>query len=157
MGQLVYDLGNAYTVCEVEPANWSAVAALIIAPTVALDDWRLKGLTAEGLEKTIAHIDATMARLPENKMKTLQTDLIEEELELAAAMLRHACRLGIGRLEYGSCSIADLPATVRKALAADLKPIIVEHRRLWVVRNRIGGLDESAGRLETLYRSYNAP
>lgn len=154
MGRLVYDLGNAYKVCGVKAANWSPVAALIMAPQVELTDWRLNGLTAGGLEATLCYIDKVMARLPEARMQSKDADLIAEELELAANMLRHACRFGIARIENGRCAIGDLPQETRTALADDLKPIIAEHRRLWVVRNRKGGLDESAGRLESLLRAY---
>jgi len=37
---------------------------------------------------------------------------------------------------------------VRDGLAARLRPLIAEHRRLWLTRDRPGGLDESAAWLE---------
>jgi hypothetical protein len=41
-----------------------------------------------------------------------------------------------------------IEAVERQRLARELDPLIDEHRRLWLARNRPGGLDESASWLE---------
>jgi hypothetical protein len=61
-------------------------------------------------------------------------------------MLKHACRRSRWRL-----SAASENATT---LAADLRAIIAEHQRLWVARNRIGGLRDSVARLDTRLDDY---
>ena len=35
-----------------------------------------------------------------------------------------------------------------------LKPLIDQHKKLWVFRNRKGGLDDSASKLEEVYQYY---
>ena len=71
-----------------------------------------------------------------------------------AAMLAHACRLGMARQKAAGNAVTRIPAGSRKALAADLRAIIAEHKRLWLARNRPGGLPESVGRLTKLLALY---
>ena len=63
-------------------------------------------------------------------------------------MARYACRLGRLRLGVEAMSASDL--------TADIRQIIEEHHRLWLARNRPGGLDDSARRLEPLLKEYAA-
>jgi hypothetical protein len=94
------------------------------------------GLTAEGLQAADAAIDATMAPLADARMNLEDADLIQAEFRNAAAMLRFACALGGAELE-GVGGGMTTPAS-----------IISEHRRLWLARNRPGGLIDSLARLE---------
>jgi hypothetical protein len=55
-------------------------------------------------------------------------------------MLSYACRHGRWRLNQETAS-ADELSRQRDA-------IVQEHRRLWLARNRSGGLDDSCGRLQ---------
>jgi len=76
-------------------------------------------------------------------------DLIADEFSWAADMLSLACRLGIARLQAGpGTPIGAIPAKRRADLADKLRSLIGRHRRLWLRRNRPGGLDDSAARLE---------
>ena len=66
--------------------------------------------------------------------------LIADEFRNAAAMMRLAC-------DHGSAALRSR-ALRCPALAPELRRIIGEHRRLWLARNRPGGLHDSARRLE---------
>ena len=68
---------------------------------------------------------------------------------------RHACRLGIARLQTESREIVSIPLEMRQVLARELKEIVVEYRRLWLSRNRPGGLADSVGRMERLLAILN--
>jgi hypothetical protein len=61
--------------------------------------------------------------------------LVSVEFRNAAAILRHAVHLARRRLAAGGGGADDVAALVK------------EHRRLWLARNRPGGLDDSASRL----------
>jgi hexosaminidase len=64
-------------------------------------------------------------------------------------MLRLACRLGIARLQAGPDTPANaVPSKTRATLTDQLRLLIHRHRELWLGRNRPGGLDDSAARLE---------
>ena len=50
--------------------------------------------------------------------------------------------------------LASVPDGRRQQLAAELEPIIDAHRRLWLARNRPGGLPDSVAWLEHLLECY---
>ena len=73
-------------------------------------------------------------------MNRPDAELIKSEIRNGAAMLKHACRAGRWRIKS---SLGN-----RDVLASELRGIVAEHRRLWLARNRPGGLDDTAKRLE---------
>jgi hypothetical protein len=134
--------------------NASLLFLLLLQPTASLTEGRVSGLTVENLERTHATIDRVMAPLSGAKMAVADAALIVEEYRNAAAMLRHACRLGIARLQAEGNDVAAIPAPTRQELAAELEGILAQYRVLWLARNRPGGLPDSAGRLERLLAMY---
>ncbi len=156
MGRLAYDLGNAYKVPNATPSNGSALALILLSPTRPFFEKWLSGLTVEGLERASAYIGEVISRLPDARMDRPDAQLIADEFRNAAALLQHACRLGIARLQAEGGEIARIPADTRASLAEELEAIIAEYRRLWLARNREGGLADSAGRMEKLLALYRA-
>lgn len=154
MGRLAYDLGNAYKVCGVEAPCLSVPAIPLLftkavmrseesQPSQGAEGLRqaFNAVTVEGLQRTVAYLEEVTAPLGRARMARPDAALIADEFRNGAAMLRHACRLRIAWLQ--ASRLKDVPKTVRAELAADLERIITEHRRLWLARNRPGGLDES--------------
>lgn len=156
MGRLAYDLGNAYLEPGPTPHNSSVLALILQRPQAPLAEGRQAGLTVEGLQRAEAYIERVIAALPQARMARADAAQISDEFAHAAALLRHACRLGIARLQAGSDAIGAIPAATRAALAEELEGLIADYRRLWLARNRPGGLDDSAGRLEKLLALYRA-
>ncbi len=154
MGRLAHDLGNTYRETGVTLHNSSVLFWLLQMPDRPVSAGRAAGVTAEGLRRAEAHIERAMARLPGARMSRPDADLIVDEFRLAASLLRHACRLGLARLEAGGETVADLPAATRAALGGELEMLIEDYRRIWLARNRPGGLEDSAGRLERLLALY---
>jgi hypothetical protein len=154
MGQLAYDLGEAYKETGVLISYRSALAWLLLDLDQPLDSGRLKGLTLEALEHTLDYIDQVMAPISGTSMNRSDSALIIDEFRSAAAWLRHACRLGIARFDAKQHEIAQIPIETRQVLATDLDQIIKEYRRLWLARSRPGGLADSAGRMNTLLDAY---
>jgi hypothetical protein len=99
---------------------------------------------------TLAAIDAAMAPLGAARMQRPDAALIVEEFENTARLMRHACRRGEWLLEREH---GDTAAT-RRALDADLRDVIREYERIWLLRNRPGGLADSAGRLQKARADY---
>ncbi len=141
------------------------LALLLLRPDqpVTESDW--PGLTVEGLERTLDYVDRVMAPLPQARMALYRTvqygarpdaELIADEFRNAAALLRHACRLAIARLQTESGEIACILLGTRRTLASELEEIVAEYRRLWLRRNRPGGLADSVGRMERLLTLYQA-
>ncbi len=154
MGKLAYDLGNAYKVCGFTPGN-STVFYAILTRDLKRDLDR--SITRDGLQKTIAYIDAVMAQLPNARMARADAHVVKREFEMTAALMKFACRLGIARIESGYGSINRIPAEKRLALADELESLVPEFRQLWLERNRSGGLKDSAGRFENLVATLRNP
>jgi len=79
-----------------------------------------------------------------------------EELSLGQRLLQHGCRLGRLQMATANLTVAEIAAAEREALAAELKPLLGEYRRLWLRRSRPGGLSDSVARLESLLQSYRS-
>lgn len=154
MGRLAYDLGNAYQQPGVLLPNSSILNLLLLHPEQSLTQGRWAELTVEALERSQAYLEQTLSRLPEAHLARSDADQVADEFRLAGALLLHACRLGIARLQAGRGAVAQIPTGIRQELARELEALIAEYRRQWLVRNRPGGLEESAGRLEKLLSLY---
>lgn len=150
MGRLAHDLGNVYQKPGVHVPNNSPLVLILLQPDRTGEE---TGLTVEGLLETAAYIEEVQRRLPDARMATEDAELVVDEFRVAAGLLAHACKNGIARLEAGT-STADLPAGARAALADDLAPLLSEYRRLWLARNRLGGLADSVARLDRLLALY---
>lgn len=154
LGGLARDLGDVYRETGVLVKNASVLALLLLFPERAMGEGRLKGLTVDGLERAEARAASLASRLHEARCDRDDDRLLKDEFLLSAVMMGHACRLGIARLAAPGGAVKEIPVAVRKALAADLAPIIDEYRRVWRLRNREGGLSDSAGRLDRLHLLY---
>lgn len=144
MGQLAHDLGNVYLNIKKKRTNstilfWRLVGGPEKDPESA-------GVTAAEFAAAQSAIAAALAPLDSARMDRPDASLILDEFRNAAAMLTHACRRGLWKLDPS----ADDPAS----LAEDLSRILGEHRRLWLARNRPGGLPDSTRRLETRLDEY---
>ena len=136
LGQFACELGNVYQAVGKLVKNSSALFRILVPSSAHTDP--MEGITMEGLE----HAEAAIAALPQVRSASLEAD----EFANAAAMLRHACRRGMWKLAASRRSA--------NALEKELRPIIAEHHRLWLARNRLGGFSDSVGRLEANLSEY---
>lgn len=97
-----------------------------------------------------------MAPLEKSDMEVPDGGLTRDELSCATNLLRHVCRLGIARLEAPEKKIQNIPAARRAELAAELQQILAEYQRLWLLRNRPGGLADSVAVFAPLLKRYQA-
>jgi hypothetical protein len=159
MGKLVLDLGNTYLQPEVTPENYSVLWwILYYSDTPRSKEPFLKQVRLEPMQRTLAYLDKVIADLPKVKMDNPEAKQIAAEFRNNVALARHACRLDIARMQAGGeIGPAKLPSQTRLDLAADLRKIISDFKELWLVRNRKGGLEDSAGRMgNSLLKAYDA-
>ncbi len=78
--------------------------------------------------------------------------LMRDELLWSVRMLLFSCSLGKSRLSGGKelLEYDHLNREEKDLLVLKLRPLIREYRRLWSLRSRPGGVDDSAARLESL-------
>ncbi len=109
-------------------------------------------VSAASWQQTFDTINEVMERLPESRMNRPDAALIADEFAETARLMQHACRRGLWLKETDQAKATEQ----RKALAEDMRGIIAEQRRLWLARNRPGGLDDSIARFERLLAEYEA-
>jgi hexosaminidase len=127
VGRVAWNLGNAYQSIDKANSNGSAIFRLLVQSP--MDAHPEAELTAENLDNAEAAIDAAIAPLSGDGIDC-------EELRQAAALLRYAVEIGRHRL--------GLPMKNSESV----ENLVAEHRRLWLVRNRVGGLIDSVRRIE---------
>jgi len=154
MGQLAYDLGNVYLETGILTGNSNAFGRLLARPDLSMNEDPWTESTVEGFERALDRLNDLEARLEEARMSIDEADLVLDEFRNGIALARHACHLAVSRIEAGRAVVSELPDEARRKLAADLEPIVEEYRRLWLIRNRPGGLEDSAGRFENLLAQY---
>jgi len=146
MGKLAYDLGNAYRMVGNLEGNASTLAKIILAPAVAIP----AGVTEKKLKATRQYIQDVMSPLAAARLDRPDGLLIKQEFANNARMLLHACDRGLA-VRQGKLG----DQAVRAALAKDMRIILGAHRELWMARNRVGGLQDSARRFEQLLDEYD--
>jgi hexosaminidase len=164
LGHAAFELGNAYLYAGSLRPNASVLFWILIKPERMFS---APGVTEESLARTLAQLEQAgegLERARPEPAVTGQADaeqqaenaLVREELAWARDLLRFACRLGraycaLAQLSADAAtSIASAPAPLRSTLAQELKPLLARQRALWLARNRPGGLDDSARRLERI-------
>jgi hypothetical protein len=106
-------------------------------------------VTEKRLQATQEYIEEAAAPLALARMEGDEGALVRDEYANAVRMLLHACRRGLA-LRQGTLG----RSAVKRGLAEDMRVVIGEHRRLWAARNREGGLQDSARRLEARLQEY---
>lgn len=148
MGKVACDLGNVYRILGIEPHNSSLLFWFM---QWSLDKIRsYPGPAPETLEKALAAVEAASGAISAEKMERADRHLIRDEFELTADFLRHACLRGRLAFEGDAAKAARL----RQVLDRGLNELIRDFRRVWLRRNREGGLRESTARLEKLRVDY---
>ena len=134
MGKLVYDLGNAYQHCGKEIGNATVLFQCLHDDPIT----DFPEVTPNTLAATRRFVEATLAPLAAARLRRPDAALIRDELLNAGRMLVAACERGAWQKRGGRPTSAE-----RRRFAGILRVILGEHRRLWMARNRPGGLQDS--------------
>ena len=176
-GRLAYDLGNTYQAAGLPIVhNSNFLVRLLLQPVedmrwvsrVAPDAW---DSARQAIRQALRHLDDVQMQRGDEApscppFRGVRHDgasdapLIREEFETAAHFLLHACDLGEFKQRLAQAQTPAARQALRpqaKALAQDMRHLITTHRRLWLARNRIGGLAErSVPGLQRLVDGYLA-
>jgi hypothetical protein len=153
LGAALLALGDAYLGVVPKIWNMSVLVMHLYWPQLQLGRTFSEGLTVDdllGVEQTLAE---AVHRLAKARPRRPDGALVVDELLAGAALVALLCRDARARLEADGW-LASVPEARRLELAADLDPLIETHHRLWLARNRPGGLDDSLAWLEHLQECY---
>ena len=142
-GRALVDIGNAYHLKIGDNTNFR-FHNMLAYPGRALP----KSTTAEGLQAAIDYMDKNLQLLLKAPMASEDAKIVKAELTLAVNMAKLACKIGLARFTATNQELEKVPASKRNALSAEYENLIKEHQKLWILRNRPGGLDSSVRNLE---------
>jgi hexosaminidase len=145
MGNLARDLGNTYLHEGPLTHNGSALFYVLLNRRDVVDP---REFSAEALREARAWVDSSVSRLAEARMDRPDAGLIIEEYANTARLLHCECDHAQALLE-GTRDDSSVMARAHEQLRLS----IGEYRRLWMRRNRPGGLADSVRRLERLLPS----
>jgi hexosaminidase len=147
LGKVARDLGNTYRELGCRPHNSSALFYFVAGrPGQPIT---LPGTEASHFDATLSYLAELDTELTRARPANDESRRSHAEMVWASDLLKVACRIGKARLGIGfNEPVSKLEPGTREALAAELAPLIERHRKLWLGRNRPGGLRESAGQLE---------
>ncbi len=144
MGRVAVELGNVYQVPGLAVHNGSMLFWVLQLTFDELHERSWQIPTVESFSAALAAIDEAVRPLSKARMERRDASLVLREWEFTAQLMRHACRRGllaIAPSQPGS-------AATRRELDHELQQIIQEYQKLWLARNRPGGLTESVARFE---------
>jgi len=153
LGGALVALGDAYRGVVPNMWNMSVLVMHLYFPQLQLGRTFSDGLTIDDLANVEAGLADATSRLGRARPGRSDGALVVEELTTGAALVTLMCGDARARLEADGW-LASVPDGRRQQLAAELEPIIDAHRRLWLARNRPGGLPDSVAWLEHLLECY---
>ncbi len=141
LGQAAFDLGNVYRTAGIEPINMSALFGVLQMPLQDMRaDQRLP--SAAAFDQASAAIEQATSRLARASSNRADANWLVRELVFVADMLRHACMRG--------CYLHQSAPITPESLQQDARRLAAEHREVWLLRSRPGGLNDSIARLEQM-------
>jgi hypothetical protein len=153
LGTALVALGDVYRALTPQMVNVSTLTLPLYWPQMIVGRWPLKGAATEEYESAEATLADAAASLRRSRPGRDDGRLVLDELTNATALVSVVARDGRLRT-LGDGSLGSVPARDRAGLATALEPVIEEHERLWLARNRPGGLPDSLAWLHHLRDCY---
>ncbi|MCW3805302.1 beta-N-acetylhexosaminidase [Plebeiibacterium marinum] len=151
----IMKLGNSYLACKIPEGNANAYQLML-----RRYKWTMKGhfqtkhLRIENLEIAEDEINEALSILQKGKAMCEDAEVIVKELEQASSLAKHGIHLGIARLKAPNQDTKNIDAATKNELIAELEYLINTHGELWIMRNRIGGLQYSTQKMEDILLYY---
>ena len=153
LGTVVVGLGDVHRKLTPQMWNVATLALPLYWPQLDIGRGPLQGAKIEEYRAIEADLDRFETLLMDAAVQRDDARLLTDELRNGMALVRVLCADAQARLEVGG-ALAGVGDLTRAELAGRLRPVIAEHERLWLARNRPGGLRESRAWLEHLLDCY---
>jgi hypothetical protein len=138
-GNLAYETGNVYRLFETRTHNATAYALGTLRP---VDQLNIATNTGE-IKRAQREIDRLERAVAKLDLQRDDADLVRRELLFELGLMRY----GTQRIALSIAKEKD-----KRALTAGLRPALrqltAEYRRVWLARNRPGGLEDSIQKLK---------
>ena len=135
LGSLTLAMGDAYRACGIEYGNATELFKIL---SQDISRPLGKGVTPATLAAVRAIAEDALIRLPQTSSQRPDAAWLMDETEQTARILIHACNRGMAILD-GSIHAA----VSCRELTRELQAVMAGHERVWLRRNRPGGLTDS--------------
>lgn len=154
-GEVTLNLGNTYLLTGVLTDNSNIFHQLLQRNrySVKTDRW-LKQTTPEKLNAAQQYISGQIKKLNKANISSYDAAIVLKELNHAAQLAQHACKLGIAKHATSDGYFWSIPSDQQKELRIELEGLITRHREIWLLRNRMGGLDDSLKKMRNILKTY---
>jgi len=139
MGRLAADLGNVYQLGEKPMANGSRFFWSLVGGEARRNLY--EEVTPAEYRRAAEAVGEVLGRLAGARMGRADGALVADEFRFAGELLAYAC-------DRGGVPLARQPAGRTEGLSVWRNRLLAEHRRVWLARNREGGLADSVNRIE---------
>jgi len=133
-GQLAYAIGNVYRLFETRTHNSTAYALAVTRP---LDNLGLS-VSLNEAKRALREIERLERALPRLKVQREDAALIQQEFQFVLDLMRY----GVNRIIFALTDVKKRTA-LKAPLRAEGRKVIAEHKKVWLARNRPGGLVDS--------------
>jgi len=157
LAQLIIELGNVYKLYDGDIHKYVNVFYDILRnPNSSLASDKLKHVNSENSENVIVQLDRLIAQLNSCPSFSDEQNTVKDELVLAARFARHSAMMARERLRLPENRLDLAANNVKKSLDNDYSAIMADFHRLWLVRNRAGGLRNSMLELLEIQQLYQS-
>lgn len=152
----VLTLGNAYLKAKIPEGNSNAFHLMLRRYAWTMQgQYQTKHLNIKGLLAAEKEINKGLHYLRQAEPTCYDAQIIRVELGQASNLALFGVHLGIARLEAKDKATKNISREIKNTLQQELQPIIENHKTVWLIRNREGGLKDSAEKLEALFNYLN--
>ena len=154
MGQAAYALGEIYRAFDYKTHNSSPLFWILQMPAEVLK--KQDAAQANNFDRAEQAINLAAAPIERSTMQGNQADLVRQEYQLAVRLLRHAVQRGRWTIGITPGSGSSSSEVSPDALLKDIDELMDEFTRVWLWRNRRGGLSDSLARFEIARHDYQS-
>jgi len=155
IGGVLLNLGKSAEYSEITLHNRSIFDLILRRAADRLSDLKLlEQLHRDDLQRIDESLEEELEVLAEARLTCDDADQVVAETRLAAEFCRHACKQAQYKLKTPGGDLKEVSTEGRAELREELRGLIKRFKKLWLIRNRSGGLADSTGRLEKILGAY---
>lgn len=144
-------LGNAYLKADIPNGNANAFHLMLQRYKWSMSSqYQTKAITKKGLKAAKKEVQKGIKLLHKAQPKSYDAEIILTELEQAAELALFGVQLGLYRLKAKDMATVNISKKPKEKLIKELNSLIENHKEVWLIRNREGGLKDSAEKLENI-------
>lgn len=147
-GRVAFDLGNAHQLSGTRSRNGTLPAQFYFLPLES--DWPMHRVRAGGFEEVSERLTSVGAKLDPARMRRPDAAQVVDEYRCAVEMADIGAAIGAAKYARVTGESAGKQRGRWRRIARRLDAVVPEYERLWLARNRPGGLADSVARITAL-------